>query len=132
MTDIILQILETIWKISCLVFVCLFFNDNLPYLSDCFLLFCLKKKKKIHSVSCQKKFEEDISPSSLINVIGNTKKGTFLMLPGKKEEQIPRQLLLSLSYRRQTHSPWKNNIPQKYTWPPLVEFSDGLWLFWVR
>ena len=53
MADIILQILETIWKISCLV-VCLFFNDSLPYLSDCFLLLCLEKNK-IHSVSCQGK-----------------------------------------------------------------------------
>ena len=129
MTDIILQILETIWKYPVwFLFVCFLITCLIYQIAS----FCSVLKKKIHSVSCQKKFGEDISPSSLINVIGNTKKGTFLMLPGEKEEQIPKQLLLSLSYRRKTHSPWKNNIPQKYTWPPLVEFSDGLWLFWVR
>lgn len=127
-----LQILETIWKISCLVFVCLFFNDNLPYLSDCFLLLCLEKKKKFIQLVAKGKFGEDISPSSLVSGIGNTKKGTFLMLPGEKQEQISRKLLFPLSYRRKTRSPWKNNIPQKYTWPLLVEFSDGLWLFWVK
>lgn len=31
---------------------CLFvFNDNLPYLSDCFLLLCLEKKKFIQLVA---------------------------------------------------------------------------------